>query len=174
MKDEILNYVTMENILDKYGIEHRNNMFSCPFHGVDKRPSAKMYKNSYYCFACNSAGDTIRFVENLFNLSFKDAMQKINMDFNLGLNNYKVDYNKLNYIKNIQNEKKKKKQRLTKKYCELCDEKHKYEKVIDILSKKINVKNWESMVSLISNYDIKVFQIEQELTDIDNLLSSRT
>lgn len=174
MKDEILTYVTMENVLDKYGIEHKRGMFSCPFHGEDRKPSAKAYKNNFYCFACGKNRDLIGFVEELFNLSFKEAMQKINIDFGLGLDNYNVDYNKLNYIKNIQNEKKKKKQELTKKYCELCDTKLKYENVIDLLNKKINVNNWETIISLTSNYDTRLCMINEEIEEIDNKLSSRT
>ena len=58
MRDEILTYVTMENVLDKYGIEHRNSMFSCPFHGEDKHPSAKAYINSFCCFSCNTRSET--------------------------------------------------------------------------------------------------------------------
>ena len=173
MKDEILNIISMQDILDKYGIENNGKMFRCPFHGEDKHPSAKIYKNSYCCFCCASAGDTIRFVERLFNLSFKDAMQKINYDFALGLNNNYVDYKRLNQLKSIENAKKKRKQELTKKYCELCDIKHKYEKVIDIFSKKITIKNWETMTEVISNFQMKIFKIEDELEDIDNLLSSR-
>lgn len=119
-------------------------------------------------------GDIINFVENLFSLSFKEAMQKINIDFGLGLDNYNVDYNKLNYIKSVQNEKKKKKQELTKKYCELCDTKLKYENVIDLLNKKLNVNNWETIISLTSNYDTKLCMINEEIEEIDNKLSSRT
>lgn len=144
------------------------------FIGVDKRPSAKAYKNSFYCFTCNRSRDVIGFVEDFFNLSFKDAMQKINIDFGLGLDNNYVDYERLNRLKSIENEKKKRKKQLTKKYCELCDVKHKYEEVIDIFSRKITIKNWETMTEAISHFQMKLFQIEQELTDIDNLLSSRT
>lgn len=32
MKDEILERVTMEELLNKYGFETRNSMFKCPFH----------------------------------------------------------------------------------------------------------------------------------------------
>lgn len=174
MRDEILNYVTMENILDKYGIEHRNEMFSCPFHGEDRKPSAKAYKNNFHCFACGKNRDIIGFVEEYFNLSFKEAMQKINIDFGLGLKNNKVDYEKLKLIKNIENEKKIKKRKLTKQYCKLCDDKLKIEKAIDLLNKKININNWETMVSLISNYDMSLFKINEELEFIDNKLSSRT
>lgn len=174
MKDEILNSVTMENILDKYGIEHKGKKYKCPFHGEDRHPSAAVYGTSFHCFACSKHLDVIGFVEEYFNLSFKEAMQKINMDFGLGLDNYNVDYNKLNHIKNIQNEKKKQKQKLTEKYCELCDDKLRYEKVVDLLNKKINVNNWETIIGLTSVYDTRLFQINQNLEEIDNKLSSRT
>ena len=49
MKDEILSIITMEDILNKYNIPHKRNMFNCPFH-TDKNASAKMYDNSFYCF----------------------------------------------------------------------------------------------------------------------------
>ena len=174
MKDEILNYVTMENILDKYGIEHRNSMFSCPFHGIDRKPSAKAYRNNFCCFACGKNRDIIGFVEEYFNLSFKEAMQKINMDFNLGLENDKVDYEKLNQIKSIQNEKKKKKQQLTDKYCELCSIKDGYETVKEYCSKKINIKNWETYQHVIAYLDTQIYKVNEEIKDIDNKLSSRT
>lgn len=173
MKDEILNYVSMQDVLDKYGIETRNYMFSCPFHGIDKKPSAKAYKNSFYCFSCNQTGDIIEFVEKLFNLSFKEAMQKINIDFNLGLENNNVDYERLKQLKSIENEKKKKRQKLTKQYCKLCDDKLKLEKAIDLLNKKININNWETIVSLTTQYDMQLFYTKQDLEDIDNKLSSR-
>ena len=173
MKDEILNYVSMENILDKYGIEHKNSMFSCPFHGVDRHPSAKAYKNHFYCFSCGKSRDLIGFVEEYFNLSFKEAMQKINIDFNLGLENNNVDYERLKQLKSIENEKKKKRQKLTKQYCKLCDDKLKLEKAIYLLNKKININNWETIVSLTTQYDMNLFHIKQDLEDIDNKLSSR-
>lgn len=101
-------------------------------------------------------------------------MQKINIDFNLGLDNKNIDYQRLKQLKHIENEKKIKKKKLTKQYCNLCDDKFKIEKAINVLNKKINLNNWETIVNLISNYDIRLFQINQELEFIDNKLSSRT
>ena len=46
MKTEILKFLTMEDILNKYGIEVINKKFKCPFHD-DKHPSAKMYDKSF-------------------------------------------------------------------------------------------------------------------------------
>ena len=101
-------------------------------------------------------------------------MQKINIDFGLGLDNYNVDYNKLNYIKNIQNEKKKRKKQLTDKYCELCDIVKSYEETKEYCSKKINIKNWETYQHVIAYLDTEINKINEEIKDIDNKLSSRT
>lgn len=164
----------MFDILNKYNIPYNNKKMRCPFHGEDKHPSAAIYETYFHCFSCFRHLDVIGFVEEYFNLSFKEAMQKINIDFGLGLENNKVDYEKLKLIKNIENEKKIKKRKLTKQYCKLCDDKLKIEKAIDLLNKKININNWETMVSLISNYDMLLFKINEELEFIDNKLSSRT
>ena len=175
MRDEILRLLSMQDILIKYGIETRNNMFKCPFHGEDKHPSAKAYEKSYHCFCCGNTGDTIRFVENYFNLSFKEAMQKINIDFGLGLDsNTPIDYKKLNEIKHIQFEKKKIKEKQTKKYCELCDIKISYDKIIKYLETKINIQNWEKLESAISYLKTKMFIVSQEIEILDEKLSSRT
>ena len=52
MKEEILNVITMKDILNKYHIPYEKSMYHCPFH-KDKNASAKMYDNSFYCFSCN-------------------------------------------------------------------------------------------------------------------------
>ena len=119
-------------------------------------------------------GDIIEFVEQYFNLSFKESMQKINIDFGLGLENNYIDYEKLKRVKNIQNEKKKKKKQLTNKYCELCDIKLEYEKMIYHFAKKINIKNWEMNESVISYLKTQLFHVKCEIEEIDNKLSSRT
>lgn len=53
MKEEILETISMQDILDKYGIRNNGKMFSCPFHGEDRHPSAKIYSNSFCCYTCN-------------------------------------------------------------------------------------------------------------------------
>ena len=47
MKEQILTYLNMKDILDRYGIKHRGSQFCCPFHGTDKHPSAKAYEKSF-------------------------------------------------------------------------------------------------------------------------------
>jgi len=113
-------------------------------------------------------------VEKLFNLPFKDAMKKINYDFNMGLDYNYVDYDRLRKLKNIQNEKKKQKQKLIKKYSELCDEKHYYESIINDFKSKINIRNWERLTDIISYFQTEICKTEENLNYIEKLLSSRT
>jgi hypothetical protein len=52
----------------------------CPFHR-DDHPSFVIYKdsNTFYCFSeCKIGGDSIAFIQNLYGLSFIDAVKKLN------------------------------------------------------------------------------------------------
>lgn len=100
-------------------------------------------------------------------------MKKINYDFNMGLDSDYVDYDRLRKLKNIQNEKKKRKEKLIKKYSEQCDLKHYYEKIINYFQNKININNWERLVDIVSYFQTKVDKIDENLNYIDNILSSR-
>lgn len=73
-----------------YGIKlNIKGYCKCPFHsnGNEKTPSMFVYPKDrgYHCFACGETGDSIKFVQRYFNLSFKDACRKMNQDFRLGL-----------------------------------------------------------------------------------------
>lgn len=78
--------LTAEEVCRFYGIEVSNGKARCPFHN-DRSPSMYVYPYSkgWYCFVCNEGGSVIDLVMRLFNLSFKDAMIKLNDDFNIGL-----------------------------------------------------------------------------------------
>ena len=66
-----------------YGIEvKRNGMACCPFHD-DKNPSMKLNEEYFYCFGCGATGDVIDFTANLFDLSPKEAAEKLAQDFGL-------------------------------------------------------------------------------------------
>ena len=163
----------MIDIINVYGIPHKNSKMSCPFHGIDKHPSAKIFETNFHCFTCLKHLDVIGFVEEYFNLPFKDAMEKINYDFNMGLDYNYVDYDKLKKLKSIQNEKKKKREKLINQYLELCDLKHYYEKIINYFGSKINIKNWERLTDVIAYFQTQLCKIDENLNYIDNLLSSR-
>lgn len=63
-----------------YGIEvKRNGMACCPFHD-DKNPGMKVDQR-FHCFGCGADGDVIDFTAKLFNLSPKEAAEKLAQDF---------------------------------------------------------------------------------------------
>ena len=69
-----------------YGIEvKRNGMACCPFHD-DKNPSMKLNEEYFYCFGCGATGDVIDFTAKLFDLSPKEAAEKLAQDFESGDN----------------------------------------------------------------------------------------
>ena len=59
-----------------YGIEvRRNGMACCPFHD-DKNPSMKV-DTRFHCFGCGADGDVIDFTSRLYDLSPKEAAEKL-------------------------------------------------------------------------------------------------
>lgn len=152
LKDDILNLITIRDITNRYGIKITNNMCKCPFGHNDSSPSMKIYDktNSFYCFACHSTGDAIKFVQLLYGLNFQQAMEKINDDFQLGLST-KSTYNKEQIIR-LQKEKEiqKKKERLQKEkdnenFIKICNLRRIYEKIIKQYKINININNWEDL-----------------------------
>ena len=75
--------VTIREAAERYGIEvGRNSMACCPFHD-DKNPSMKLNKDYFYCFGCGATGDVIGLTARLYNLSPKEAAEKLAQDFGL-------------------------------------------------------------------------------------------
>ena len=62
-----------------------NGMFSCPFHGEDKHPSAQVRGNRWKCYACGAFGDAIDFVAQLQGIDVQTAAKIIDTDFGLGV-----------------------------------------------------------------------------------------
>ena len=68
----------------------REQQFSCDLHGdgSDSKPSARLYndevgKESWFCFACGKARDAVATYRDKYGLSFRDALSRIEKDFNL-------------------------------------------------------------------------------------------
>lgn len=77
--------VSMEDLLNKYGIYRNRKNYLCPFH-QDKNPSASIDKNGWFhCFACGVNYDIIDFVANYEKCNRGNAIARINEMFNLGL-----------------------------------------------------------------------------------------
>ena len=75
--------ITIRETAERYGIEvKRGGMVCCPFHD-DKNPSMKLNKEYFYCFGCGATGDVIDLASRLYNLSPKEAAEKLAQDFGL-------------------------------------------------------------------------------------------
>ena len=74
--------VSTREAAELYGIKvKRNGMACCPFHD-DKNPSMKVDQR-FHCFGCGEDGDVIDFTAKLFDLSSKEAAEKLAQDFGL-------------------------------------------------------------------------------------------
>lgn len=71
---------SLTDLLPEYGTELRTptheEQISCPFHGSDRRPSARHYPdtNSIYCFTCKKAWDPFRFMMEKKGMRFMEAI----------------------------------------------------------------------------------------------------
>jgi len=74
-------------VAESYGFQpNRTGYIICPFHR-EKSPSLKLYPGDrgWHCFGCGRGGDVIRFVMELFGITFPQAMVRLSSDFGLGL-----------------------------------------------------------------------------------------
>ena len=79
--------VTTRDAAGMYGIEvKRNGMAVCPFHD-DRNPSMKVDKR-FHCFGCGEDGDVIDFTAKFYNLSPKEAAEKLAQDFGLAYDSH--------------------------------------------------------------------------------------
>lgn len=164
LKEAILNVLTMKDIINKYNIPVNRQMCNCPFH-KDKTASMKIYENTFYCFSCNRAGDLIQFVQYLFGLNFQEAMEKINYDFNLGLQTRGI-FNKKEIIKIQKEYEEKKNKELAEKQKQnellnkACKKVRIYNNILNKLHNEITIQNWEENVQAIIYLQEKIELLE--------------
>lgn len=85
--DQVKTAVSVKDAAKAYGITlDRQGYALCPFHR-EKTGSFLVYPHGrgWYCFGCGEGGDVIKLVQKLFDLSFLDAIRKLDEDFHLGL-----------------------------------------------------------------------------------------
>ena len=74
--------VTARQAAEAYGFRpNRSSMICCPFH-ADRNPSMKV-DFRFHCFGCGADGDVIDFTAKLFQLSLRQAAEKLATDFGL-------------------------------------------------------------------------------------------
>lgn len=99
--EDVKNMVSLEDALYAYGIKLNKAGYAlCPFHR-EKTPSFKVKDNRFYCFGCNASGDVIDFVQKYFGLSFTQALEKLDYDFSLGLDDQEFDYQEYEEMKRM-------------------------------------------------------------------------
>ena len=76
--------VTAREAAEHYGLNvNSRGMALCPFH-ADHNPSMKLDER-FHCFGCGEDGDVIDFTAKYFNLSLKEAAEKLLADFGNGV-----------------------------------------------------------------------------------------
>lgn len=99
--NEITDRLVMPEIFFRYGFAtDKKGNICCPFHN-EKQPSLGYYAGGkrWHCFGCNEGGSVIDFVMKLFSLTFKQAITKIDYDFNLGLVGRSLTYSERQKIR---------------------------------------------------------------------------
>ena len=75
--------LTMRDVLERYGFSAKKRI-PCPLHN-GKDNNFEIKEKNFMCYSQCGGGDVITFVQKLFNLSFTDALNKIDIDFGLNL-----------------------------------------------------------------------------------------
>lgn len=89
-QQEIFNRVDIISAFERYiggaGNINSKGFCKCPFHN-EKTASFKIFKsnNSFYCFGCGTGGNVINLVLKALNISYCEAMKRLDADYNLEL-----------------------------------------------------------------------------------------
>lgn len=96
---EVKEQLRIVDVVKYYGINvNRKNKAICPFHD-DKHASLSFKRGMFTCFTCGEHGDVIDFVMKYFNLNFREALLKLDTDFQLGLSTLKLSDSEREKIK---------------------------------------------------------------------------
>jgi DNA primase len=91
LSDLIKSRLTIQEVCERYGMNFdTRGRATCMFHD-DQHPSGSMKNNRYHCFVCDLHMDVFDFTMRLFNISFAQAILRLNEDFGLGLCGQKPD-----------------------------------------------------------------------------------
>lgn len=119
-----------------------------------------------------NGGDLIQFVQDYFNLSFRDALRKINYDFNLNLNDISTE--ELRQIKKrFEHDRLKKEQKeqiYRSKMLELCNTSRILKKARDDIKSHLHPYNWEEIEETCAmlTEQIELLDLEFERLNVKN------
>ncbi len=139
--EQIKTLIPLPQAIEIYTGERLNkNKMHCPLHS-EKTASFTVYSdnNSFYCFGCGAGGNIIDFVMQYFNIGFKEAIRRIDSDYNLGLtrevtfSEYRKHQQEIAKIKAVQERQREQKQQINIKYWAAFDRVFEYERIIKAL-----------------------------------------
>lgn len=85
LKELVLERLTMREAMEEAGIAISSKREAlCPFHSEDTA-SFHVYGDNGHCYGCGWNGDIVKFEMEFYNLSFIDAIKRLNSTFQLGL-----------------------------------------------------------------------------------------
>lgn len=97
-REEIKSRVTIADVIRKYSpsSEIKKDVIRCPFHS-ERTASFRIYQrnNSFYCFGCGIGGDQINFVAKILDISYYEALKRVDEDFMLGVFSRKISKSSL-------------------------------------------------------------------------------
>ena len=93
LKKTILSNIRLGNILQSRKIIHNSDhdeQLSCPFHGVDRKKSARYYysTDTAYCWVCKEKWDLFSFIAKMEDVTFSQAI-------NILVNRYNINISKV-------------------------------------------------------------------------------
>lgn len=160
---------------------NRSGFAVCPFHG-DKDASLKIYKGGrgWCCFGCHKGGDVINLASLYYGLGFKETLQRLNDDFNLGLMQESAETAQNRVLMAVQTarrrieriKEKRKKEALEAKYWVVFDKwLDAYRRVIKYEPKDFNADWSDEFIKAIKDraiYNERLTNIEMERIIYDN------
>ena len=118
-----------------------------------------------------NGGDLIQFIQNYFNISFLEALRKINTDFNLNLNFNNFSEAEIEEFKKQQQFKRykeqKEKEEFKKKMISLCNQLIVLRQVRKEIRTKMNPYNWEELEEICSLITEQIELIEYEFDKLN-------
>lgn len=137
MAADIRRMLTAQQVAEFYGFQvGRSGFMKCPFHQGDHTASLKLYdgEGGFHCFGCGAHGSVIDFVMRLFDLTFRQAVLRINADFHLGLTPSKPDRAARSAALEARREEKQRKDQAEENFRYMASECHYWRDVLEVFS----------------------------------------
>lgn len=140
--------ISVENILNLFGVDTNRNPTECPFHSSKGGKCLGFERDVAHCFHCDDSWNIFSLITQYKNCKFKDALEFIADNFGL---REKYDECKKKYIEKLKE----------KEYDEKKEIRYKY---LDLISGK--EKHWSQATELLVNYisdKLKIYTTRDDL-----------